>query len=64
MSVKLTSFSLLQDNKPKTLLSWGSIADGAQWLTVLCSQDYLKTSFSGEARHPTSWSVQIAGSRC
>ncbi|PNY26251.1 Uncharacterized protein TCAP_03816 [Tolypocladium capitatum] len=51
------------DPKPKTLLSYGSIADGAQYLLHHCvgiGQD----SFSGQIFHHTNWNVIVSNSTC
>lgn len=56
-----------QDNKPKTLESWGSIADGASWLSVRCSYQPTITSFLyvvGQVFHPTHWNVIVRKDSC
>ncbi|KND88649.1 hypothetical protein TOPH_06659 [Tolypocladium ophioglossoides CBS 100239] len=51
--------------EPKTLNGWDSIADGAQRVWDFCSASVNyklpKDKISGQAFHPTGWSVQIFG---
>ncbi|PHH88398.1 hypothetical protein CDD83_7595 [Cordyceps sp. RAO-2017] len=47
-----------RSDKPKTLLSFGSIADGAQFVIDECSHagdDFV----AGSAHHPTQWNVRV-----
>ncbi|POR37950.1 Uncharacterized protein TPAR_01853 [Tolypocladium paradoxum] len=48
----------------KYLISWGSVADGAEYIWKECSDDSRETKIGGRAYHPTNWNVFIMSSRC
>lgn len=51
---------LLQSKGTKTLNSFGSIADGAKWLTAYCTTSGDPYGFTaGQVWHPTQWNVIV-----
>ncbi|KAJ0339264.1 hypothetical protein COL922a_004649 [Colletotrichum nupharicola] len=53
------------DNKPKELQSFGSIADGALWLYRRCAQaDVVYGWVAGQVFHKTNWNVIISMANC
>ncbi|KDN65352.1 hypothetical protein CSUB01_08374 [Colletotrichum sublineola] len=52
------------DNKPKELASFGSIADGALFLQRRCIEYDVMSWISGQVFHKTNWNVFIANAHC
>lgn len=58
---------IIQSNKPKTLNSFGSIADGAQYIMGKCKSVaflLVKPKTGGQAFHKTNWNVIVRSDRC
>ncbi|POR32128.1 Uncharacterized protein TPAR_07670 [Tolypocladium paradoxum] len=51
------------DPSPKQLVSFGSIADGVQYLIFMC-QALGKPTFSGQVFHSTHWNVVATAAEC